>query len=143
MTIKLRPAIMDDAEFLLELKNDPVMRQFAVVTQNEIELGAHLDWLDSHLHEIQIIEVMRYWNWRRVGMIRMSEDREVSINVHWKFRGIGIAYAVLSTYCPNNVWAKIVEGNQASYRLFTGCGFVPTSQEEKGGIKYTVLKRVS
>lgn len=115
--ISLRPATMLDASFLLELKNDSVMRKFAVVTRARIKQKDHLIWLSKHLGEIRIATQNE-----RIGMIRITKGNEVSINLHPKFRGKGLGSQVLK-YCPKGVWAKIVDGNVASMRLFLQNGF--------------------
>jgi hypothetical protein len=116
--MKLRPAILSYANFLLEIKNDPVMREFAVKTQKKIERSAHIKWLRSHIDEMQIVEV----DGERAGMFRVSEDKEVSINLHPNFRGMGLGNKVLKK-CPKGVWAKIVNGNVPSMRIFLANGF--------------------
>ena len=121
---------MADADFLLELKNDPVMRKFAVVTHDKIKKKDHLNWLPKHLHEIKIIG-------DNYGMFRVSDDREVSINISSGYRGIGLGKEVLKKHCPDGVWAKIVNGNVASMNLFIRSGFIITGYEKN----YYVLEK--
>lgn len=115
---RLRPATIDDADFLLELKNDPVMRKFAVVTHNKIKKADHIKWLSKNLHTFQIVEVDK----KPAGMLRVTDDMEVSINLHPDFRGQGLGTKVMKK-CPRKVWAKIVDGNTPSMKLFTNSGF--------------------
>lgn len=117
-TVKLRLATFDDADFLLELKNDPVMRKFAVVTHNKIKKSDHLKWLESNIGSIFIV-TQRGW---KIGMFRIANG-EVSINIHPTARGQGIGSKVLKRFCPKGVWAKIVDGNVASMKLFLNNGF--------------------
>jgi RimJ/RimL family protein N-acetyltransferase len=119
---------MDDADFLLGLKNDPEMRRFAVVTHKKIRQKDHIEWLKNHLHEIRIIG-------NKQGMVRISDDREVSINIAPQFRGKGLASKVLAQL-SDGLWAKIVNGNVASMRLFLQNGFMITDYKEG----YYVLK---
>lgn len=116
--MKFRAATMDDADFLLEIKNDPETRRFAVVTHDEIKKADHLKWLKKHLEEILIVEELD----QRAGMFRISEDFEVSINLSPQFRGRGLGRKIMQ-FCPKGVWAKIVNGNVPSMRLFLGSGF--------------------
>lgn len=127
---------MEDADFLLELKNDPIMRQFAVVSHEKISMADHLNWLEKHINEIQIVELKQYWNFVKAGMFRVSDDKEVSINLHPKFRGQGLGQEVVSKHCPKGVWAKIVDGNEASMKLFLNNGFQVVDHKEN----YHVLK---
>lgn len=94
------------------------MRQFAVVTHDEIKWDAHLEWLKGHLHEIAIIEKDN----KRAGMFRIDDNKEVSINLHPNFRGQGLGKEVMA-FCPKGVWAKIVNGNVPSMKLFLESGF--------------------
>lgn len=117
--LKLRPATMEDSDFLLWLKNDPVMRKFAVVSHNKIKKADHLKWLGKNLHTIQIIQQ----GTEQLGMFRITDDKEVSINLSPECRGRGIGSKVLRRFCPKDVWAKIVNGNVPSMRIFLDNGF--------------------
>lgn len=130
--MRLRSATMGDGGFLLDLKNDPVTRSFSVVTHDKIMMKDHLKWLGNHFDEIMIV----MQDLTRVGMFRISREREVSINIRPEFRGQGLGKEVLS-FCPENVWAKIVNGNIASMRLFLGAGFKITGYENN----YYILKK--
>lgn len=116
--MNMRPATTHDSDFLLRLKNDPVMRQFSVVTHEKIKKSDHERWLKNHLDEIQIVMEGRH----KIGMFRVNMDKEVSINLHPSFRGQGFGQKVLEN-CPKGVWAKIVAGNIASLNLFMHNGF--------------------
>lgn len=109
---------MEDADFLLELKNDPVMRKFAVVSHKKITKTAHLEWLKDNVGGIFIITERGV----RLGMFRIAQS-EVSINLSPICRGRGIGSKVLKKFCPRGVWAKIVNGNVASMRIFLSNGF--------------------
>lgn len=128
----LRQATMKDAVFLLMLKNDKVMRQFAVVTHSKIKMKDHVRWLRDHVDEMKIVMV----GTKKAGMFRVNKDKEVSINLHPKFRGKGYGSKIVSEFCPKGVWAKIVNGNVASMRLFLENGFEVTGYENN----YYVLK---
>lgn len=117
--LKLREATMDDAKFLLDLKNDPVMRKFAVVTSEKITMRKHLKWLASNIDTMWIITLKG----DDMGMFRITDDNEVSINLAPASRGQGIGSRVLKKFCPKGVWAKIVDGNVASMKIFLKNGF--------------------
>lgn len=122
--MRLRPATTHDSDFLLMLKNDPVMRRFSVVTHDEIKKVDHLKWLKKHLKEIWII----VHGVTDVGMLRISKEKEISINICPEWRGKGVGFYALQ-FCTQNVWAKIVNGNVASMRLFLSAGFKITGYE--------------
>lgn len=127
----LRPATMEDADFLLSLKNDPVMRKFAVVTHKKIKKAAHIKWLKKNISTICIIQDYK----DELGMFRIANG-EVSINLHPKCRGKGIGSKVLAQFCPKGVWAKIVDGNVPSMRIFLQNGFEIVDHKKN----YYVLK---
>ena len=132
LSIKFRPAIIDDAKNVLRWKNDPVTRKFAIATHDKIEWENHLKYFKKHMQDIRIIEV----NGEAAGDIRM-DDEEVSIRLDKKFRGQGIGYAALKEIIEPNMIAKIVDGNIASFRLFIKLGFKPVFYK-KG---YYILER--
>ena len=116
--IKLRKATMDDADYLLFLKNDKVMRKFAVVSNDKIKKADHIKWLKDNIDTVSIV----VYRGERAGMFRVTKDREVSINLDPLYRGQGLGGKVLK-HCPKGVWAKIVNGNVPSMRIFLANGF--------------------
>lgn len=120
-SIHLRPATIEDAELLLAWKNDPVTRQFSIVTHEVIPLETHYLYLLDHLKDIQIIE----YGGVPCGDIRI--DEEVSIRLDPEYRGKKIGYKALKLVVKPGMVAKIVEGNIASMRLFIKLGFRPTA----------------
>lgn len=127
--MKLRPAIMEDAKFLFDLKNDPVVREYSIVTHNKIKWKDHLQWLKKHLHEIQIIE--SDWDYKPYGDIRI-EGNEIAIKLDSEHRGKGIGYWLLAPLVKKGMTAKIVNENISSIRLFIKLGFKPTIYDKKG-----------
>lgn len=117
-SISLRPATMDDAKNLLSWKNDPVMRQFSIVTHDEIKWEDHLKWLEKNLGKTYIITdgITDYGDMR-------IDDGEVAIKLDPQYRGQGIGYKALRIAAVRPLKAKIVDGNVASMHLFIKCGF--------------------
>jgi len=109
---------MDDAKDLLSWKNDPVTREFSIVTHDEIKWENHLKYLENHIQDIMIIEL----DGRKCGDIRV--DDEVSIRLAPECRGKGIGYRALKMVVEPGMIAHIVYGNVASMRLFTKLGFM-------------------
>lgn len=130
--LKLRKATMDDAGFLLSLKNDATMRKFAVVSHEKIKKADHIKWLKMNVGSIFII---RKWG-EDIGMFRIANG-EVSINIAPIARGQGIGSKVLKKFCPKGVWAKIVDGNVASMRIFLKNGFEIVDHKEN----YYILEK--
>ena len=127
--IDLRPATIDDAEFLFSLKNDPLTLKFAIKTHNKIKWEDHLKWVKKHLKEIQIIgfeyEPLTYVT---VGSVRINP--EIAIVIDKKYRGKNIAYRVLKSIIKPGMIARIVEGNISSMRLFVRLGFSPVEYKK-------------
>lgn len=117
----LRPMTMADADKMLEWKNDPQTRRFAIATHDMIEKEDHYHWLPNNLQYFSVIHDGE----TAVGAIRM-QDQEISIWIDQVFRNQGIAKSVLKLISGPGMTAKIVEGNLGSMRAFIFAGFVPT-----------------
>ena len=111
---------MDDAQALLNWKNDPVMRRFSIATHDEIKMEDHLKWLEKHLDEIYIICDHR----DTYGDVRL-EGNGIAIKIDPHFRGMGIGTKAikLAQDMRDELIAFIVNGNVPSMRLFLGAGF--------------------
>ena len=125
--ISLRQATMGDAELLLEMKNDLVMRLYSIETHDEIKMTDHLVWLKDNVQYTFMIE----YDGEACGDIRIK-DNEVAIKILYKYRGMGISTEVLKNVCEKNdfLTAKIVDGNVPSMRLFQKCGFKVVDHED-------------
>lgn len=124
---------MSDADFMLALKNDPVTRQFAIVSKEEIKREDHLKWLEKNIQYFQVIEK---WTGEMVGAIRI-QDNEISIWIDKAYREMGIATKILSRINFIGCWGKIVDGNVASLRAFVKAGFTPRAHIDN----YYILER--
>lgn len=117
----LRPMSMADAEKMLEMKNYPETRQFAIASNEEIKRDAHYAWLEKNIQHFQVAEGP-YSN--IIGAIRI-QDNEISIWIdrdHWSN---GIATSLLTRVSERGMTAKIVASNIASLRAFIKSGFLP------------------
>lgn len=121
---RLRPMTMEDAEFMLELKNYEETRQFAIVAKGVIQMEDHVKWLEKNVRYFQVIQ----GEYEPMGAIRVQDD-EVSVWVHRDFRGQGIAKEAVREVVKEGMTAKIVNGNIASMRTFIDVGFKPQVQE--------------
>lgn len=114
---------MDDADFMLELKNDNDTRNYALATIEAIKRDDHIRYLEENIQYFQVIEdggtIMQ-----RVGALRI-QDNEISIWVSPKFRGMGYATSAIKKVRKNNMTAKIMSGNLPSMRAFIKAGFFP------------------
>lgn len=131
--MKLRLMTMDDAEFMLELKNYPETRQFAIKSDLMILREDHLKWLEQHVQEFKVI-VSETKN--PVGAVRVHE-KEISIWIDRNYWGKGIATKTINTVAEKGHWARIVDGNVGSFRAFTKAGFYPVFHAEN----YYILRK--
>ncbi len=94
--ITMRPASMDDADLLLEWRNDPVTRANSKTT-NAVQRDAHISWLTARLQRDQPNLYVAEDD-EPVGTIRIDGD-EVSYTVAPEHRGKGYATTML-------IWAR-------------------------------------
>lgn len=120
--LSLRPMTMEDADKMLEWKNYPETRKFAIQSHDEIKKDDHYHWLEKNLQYFSIIRqpMVGY----SLGAIRM-QNGEISIWVDQAFRNQGVAKKTLKLISAPGMQAKIVEGNIASMRAFIFAGFSP------------------
>jgi len=126
--MQLRPMKMEDADFMLSLKNDPDTRKFAIQTHDEISKESHYKWLADNIQYFQIIEGESNLKGQRLGAIRIQK-KEISIWIDREFRSNGISSWVLEKVSKVGMQAKIVEGNIPSMRAFINAGFKPYSHQ--------------
>lgn len=119
--MKLRPMTIEDAGKMLEWKNYPETRKFAIASHDEIKIENHLKWLESNIQYFQMIDDK--------GAIRI-QDNEVSIWIDRQFWGEGLASKAIKLVSKNGFIAKIVEGNIASMRAFLKAGYLPVSYQD-------------
>ena len=113
---------ISDADFMLELKNYPETRQFALISHDEISKENHYKWLPNNLQYFQVL----YSQNHLYGAVRI-QDNEVSIWINKEYWGKGMASFVLEKVSKKGMWAKIVPDNISSIRAFINAGFRPVS----------------
>lgn len=127
---------MTDADKMLEWKNDPETRKFAIATQDEIKKEEHYKWLADNLAYFQVIQGSN----NTIGAVRIK-DNEVSIWIDRTFRGQGIAAYILEQISEPGMIAKIVEGNISSMKAFIKAGFKPINRIATNLPAYYTFKR--
>lgn len=131
--ITLRPATMQDAPFLLILRNDPDAIRFSV-TGREVTPAEHQVWLAARLAEPDT----RLWvaedAGAAVGQVRVDLESgvgTVSIGIAPDHRGRGVGQAVLQSLVvemerdprATRLRAVVHPENGASVRAFEAVGF--------------------
>jgi len=123
---------MADADFMLELKNYPETRLFAIWTKDEIQRDDHLNWLGYNVISFQVAES----NGERIGAVRINRG-EISIWIARKHWGFGVATEIIKRVSESGMFAKIVDGNVASFRAFVKAGFLPKIHKDN----YYILEK--
>ena len=116
---------MADADKMLEWKNYPETRQFAIVSHDEIKREDHLKWLEKNLIWFRVIEHGE----KPIGAIRIFGG-EFSIWIDREYWGLGLATEIIRREGKIGMYAKIVNGNVASFKAFVRSGFVPVSYKD-------------
>lgn len=129
--MNLRPMLMDDADFLLSLKNMPETRRYSIVSKEEIKRENHLEYLKENLEYFQVIQDSQHGGSviTPVGVVRIK-DNEISLWLHRDWWGNGIATWIIRLVSEKGMTAKIVNGNIGSLKAFINAGFKPISYQD-------------
>lgn len=132
MTITFRPATMDDADWLLALRNDPLAREMSRQS-GMARPETHRGWLTFRIDHPDHQLLIALCDDVPIGMVRADryqgkhDSWEVSINIAPASRGAGLGKATLAAACERwndrFLYAEIKHNNQRSMRIFTACGF--------------------
>jgi len=118
--MKLRPMTMEYADKMLEWKNYPETRKFAIVSHEEIKREDHIKWLEKNIQDFSTI----FTQYKVCGAVRVC-DNEISIWIDRDFWGQGLATKVIKKVSYHGLQAKIVKENIASMKVFIKAGYVP------------------
>jgi len=130
--MKLRPMSMADADKMLEWKNYPETRKFAIQSNEKIKKKDHYKWLRENLKYFRII-----YDTHILGAVRVQDD-EISIWVDRAYRRMGVASNILNRISQSGMTAKIVDGNVASMLAFINADFKPFKHKKN----YYIMKKV-
>lgn len=117
--LKLRKARLNDAKFVLSLRNEKITRKSSIINQNIISLENHLKWFSNHSKEYQII----IHNNKDIGYLRFKPDdngNEVGICLLPEYRNKKIGSKILKKTKGN---ALIRIENKQSFYAFTNAGY--------------------
>jgi len=147
--IKLRPATQDDAQFILEIRNDPLTRANSRNTA-EIPRTGHAEWLRAMLLRADRRIFIATVNDIPVGSTRFDVDPATrhcdmswTIAAEFRRRGFGKAMAATALGLVRNareVTADIKDTNVPSQKIARYCGFVCNGDAE-GGFSQWRLRR--
>jgi len=137
MAFTLRPATVDDADFLFRLRTDPDVVA-ASNTSGAADLAQHVQWLVSTTSPLsdRLLDVVLNEAGTPIGHVRLDvrdfgRYAEVSIALIREARGQGLGTGILqevarrAKHVHRLAWleAVIKEDNAASRRVFTKAGF--------------------
>lgn len=133
--LSIRPAKAEDAELLWDWANDASVRERSF-NQKRITWDAHLEWFSRRLSSPDTKFYILLENSEPVGQIRYDRNgeensAEISFSVAKEHRGksFGIEILRLTTKLALNdldcekITAIVIEGNEASSRVFIRAGF--------------------
>jgi spore coat polysaccharide biosynthesis predicted glycosyltransferase SpsG/RimJ/RimL family protein N-acetyltransferase len=148
-----RLATIDDASILFEWRNDASVRD---VSRNSEELSwvGHVSWLERVLADPARLLFIVENNGSPIGTVRfdaqdaLSGRWEVSITVSQQVRGCGMGKvvlavgekALLAAHPDAQLFAEMLETNEASHRLFKAAGY-SGSMKVIDGLRWHSLNR--
>lgn len=139
--LSLRPATMEDSDFLLEWRNDPQTR-IASHNIEEVQRDEHVQWLHSVLQNKNRKLFLAEEDGELVGTVR-ADYADLTCELSWtvapNVRGQGLGkrmVALIINQLTTKIKAKIKKGNQASIRIAEYVGMV-FEREEKNVLYYS------
>jgi len=145
MSILLRKARLEDAQFLLDLRNDPEVRRASRNT-GAITLETHTAWLGRKLHDPDALLFIVEESGTPLSQVRFdvkATNAEISIAITADFRGKGYGSPVIkeaTELCfrefPNVSHIRAVTNldNEASAKSFIKAGYTSKGEIEEEGI---------
>jgi RimJ/RimL family protein N-acetyltransferase len=147
-TLSVRPASLDDADMLLEWRNDASTRA-ASFDSACIERDEHMRWLRGVLANPDTIIAVGELERRPFGVIRLDrhgDGASVSVTVAPWARQLGVAAPLIRRALDQaaglgvaRVYAHIRAENAISQRAFHGAGFILSEDVEPGSDSAIVM----
>jgi len=137
--IKLRPVTIEDADLLLEWRND-IQTRMASHNTKKVEKNEHICWLKRSLDNPSRILLIAEKDGMPVGVVRADYSDgvyELSWTVAPKARGIGIGkkmVALLAKQITAPIRAEIKVGNKASISIAEYVGM--KHERKNNGVLY-------
>lgn len=133
--VEYRPARYTDAADLFEIKNDPDVRRFSIVTKDRILWENHIKWLTKKLKDESVQIYCIVYKGFVLGDVRLDlgkDEIEVSIRLLPQARGQGVGSKSVRRATEHaeriakgrRITAKILANNVPSMRTFKRVGFV-------------------
>lgn len=147
--IVLRSLENSDAEFLMELNNDPEIAKYVVGNPRTVTLQEQMQWMEKAKSEVNTIRFIVERDGSPAGTVIISniDHSNLTANINIKLkktaRGKGVGKQSIKLalkYCFENVGlicitAHVLAFNKASLALFEKCGFT-----KEGILRSRVIK---
>lgn len=123
----------EDLELILAWRSNPEVYQYFRRQSGPLDWDEHVAWYDSR--DSKRYDFVVHFDGRRVGSVNITAEDEVGIYVgDFSARGRGVATNVLRWACDRfedraPLKAEVHVDNDASKRLFEGCGFQKSSTD--------------
>ncbi len=148
--ITLRSAVWEDAEFLLSLRNDPLVCSQSIQARS-VGRQEHLEWFKETLQRNDVKLFIILDNGVPVGQVRYDLKHDgalVSMAINDGHRGKGLGAQALKQTSQKIFFlpevkvlkALIKEDNKASLRCFESTGFCPVGREKHGDGYFTLME---
>ena len=134
----IRPATMDDAKRVWEIRNDPAVRRNSS-NQDVIQLENHLGWFENKYfnQEGNFCFVLELGS-EVIGYCRYDQDDAgnlvVSIALDSIYHGRGLGFLLLARTIEHlpmggRILATVLKNNPASFRIFEKQGFETINED--------------
>jgi RimJ/RimL family protein N-acetyltransferase len=140
--LTFRPATMEDADMLLEWRNDDESRKQSRTT-DLIERPRHIEWLTELLAASNRRQSIAVINGKAVGWVRVEEWEPNICEISWlvapEERGKKISKPMVKAITDglkNQIWAHIKPGNPASVKIAEHVGMRFEREEKNGLLRY-------
>jgi RimJ/RimL family protein N-acetyltransferase len=138
--LRLRAVTLEDADLLLEWRNDPITRMASQET-TEVQRDDHLQWLTNSLQDEKRILLIAEENEVPVGTVRADWD-DAGYALSWTVapdaRGRGVGKSMVALFVAQftgTVRADVKKENRASARIAEFAG-MKCEREENGVFRY-------
>lgn len=134
MTIELRLATLEDANFLLMCRNDKVTRNASSST-DEVTKEEHMNWLNNIIHDNKRTLYIVMENAMPIGTVRadqLEDTTELSWTVAPNSRGKGVGekmVKIVAAQINGSISARIKISNIASINIAKSIGMEPYREE--------------
>jgi RimJ/RimL family protein N-acetyltransferase len=143
MTMKLRLATLEDADFLLLCRNDSMTRKASSST-HKVTKEEHMKWLNNILQDPKRTLYIAVHNTVPVGSARadlLEDTTELSWTVAPNSRGQGIGemmMKILASKVSGSICARIKQDNHASINIAKALGM--ELYKEENGMLYFIRR---